>query len=70
MGYKKANATFPDETTADQFFDEAQFEAYRELGYQLGHRMVHEELLKERALERRSRGSGEAPPAQLLDPFA
>lgn len=33
--YKSAHDTFPDQTTADQFFDEAQFEAYRELGYQL-----------------------------------
>lgn len=31
--YKKSNEAFPDETTADQFFDEKQFEAYRELGY-------------------------------------
>ncbi|HSG82143.1 MAG TPA: hypothetical protein VLC48_07830, partial [Gemmatimonadota bacterium] len=34
-GYKSANPTFPDQSTADQFFDEDQFEAYRELGYQL-----------------------------------
>jgi hypothetical protein len=34
-GYKSANPTFPDESTSDQFFDETQFEAYRELGYQL-----------------------------------
>ncbi len=34
-GYKAAYPTFPDQTTADQFFDETQFEAYRELGYQL-----------------------------------
>jgi hypothetical protein len=33
MGYKAANPDFPDQTTADQFFDEAQFEAYRNLGY-------------------------------------
>lgn len=34
-GYKSTNDTFPDQSTADQFFDEKQFEAYRELGYQL-----------------------------------
>lgn len=33
MGYKGANEDFPDQSTADQFFDEEQFEAYRELGY-------------------------------------
>jgi hypothetical protein len=33
FAYRKFNPAFPDETTADQFFDEKQFEAYRELGY-------------------------------------
>jgi hypothetical protein len=32
--YRTRNASFPHETTADQFFDEAQFEAYRSLGQQ------------------------------------
>jgi hypothetical protein len=41
-GYKVAEPTFPQQTTADQFFDEAQFESYRELGYQLTKRMVGE----------------------------
>ena len=36
MAYRAANPDFPHETTADQFFDEGQFEAYRELGYQTG----------------------------------
>lgn len=39
-GYKSANPTFPDQTTADQFFDENQFEAYRELGYQISKQML------------------------------
>lgn len=30
--YKAVDATFPHQTTADQFFDEEQFEAYRALG--------------------------------------
>ncbi len=34
-GYKSQNPTFPDQSTADQFFDEIQLEAYRELGYRL-----------------------------------
>ena len=33
LAYAKAAATFPHQSTADQFFDEAQFESYRELGY-------------------------------------
>jgi hypothetical protein len=31
--YKATHAAFPHESTADQFFDEAQFEAYRSLGH-------------------------------------
>ncbi|MEK8018164.1 MAG: hypothetical protein VSS75_014920, partial [Candidatus Parabeggiatoa sp.] len=30
--YRRQNPSFPDETTADQFFNEAQFESYRKLG--------------------------------------
>ena len=36
FGYRRENPEFPDQSTADQFFDERQFEAYRELGYQVG----------------------------------
>jgi hypothetical protein len=32
-GYRARHADFPDQSTGDQFFDENQFEAYRELGY-------------------------------------
>ena len=31
--YKRMNPIYPNHSTADQFFDEAQFEAYRALGY-------------------------------------
>jgi len=31
--FRRRNPAFPNETTADQFFDEEQLEAYRELGY-------------------------------------
>ncbi|MFL6658332.1 MAG: peptidoglycan-binding protein [Massilia sp.] len=33
LNYRKTNAAFPHETTADQWFDETQFESYRSLGY-------------------------------------
>jgi len=36
--YKAAHPGFPHETTADQFFDEAQFECYRALGYVIADR--------------------------------
>jgi hypothetical protein len=38
--YKAANPEFPDQSTLDQFFDEDQFEAYRELGYRLTKQMT------------------------------
>lgn len=51
-GYKAKYDKFPDESTADQFFDESQFEAYRELGYQLTTRMLEDnESLKYSAKE-------------------
>jgi hypothetical protein len=34
--YHRAHLPFPQETTADQFFDEAQWESYRMLGYHIG----------------------------------
>jgi hypothetical protein len=40
LGYKAGNPDFPDQTTADQFFDEAQFEAYRHLGYSVAAAML------------------------------
>jgi Patatin-like phospholipase len=44
MGYKGANRDFPDQSTGDQFFDETQFEAYRELGYVIADLAVREQL--------------------------
>ncbi|MDQ2988689.1 MAG: patatin-like phospholipase family protein, partial [Pseudomonadota bacterium] len=36
LNYRKSNQGFPHQSTADQWFDETQFEAYRSLGYQIG----------------------------------
>lgn len=38
--YKSANPTYPNQSTIDQFFDERQFESYRELGYQLTRQLI------------------------------
>jgi hypothetical protein len=35
VAYATANAAFPHETTADQFFSESQFESYRMLGFEI-----------------------------------
>jgi len=45
FAYRKAHDEFPDEPTSDQFFDEQQFEAYRELGYQAAYRMMHDPVV-------------------------
>jgi hypothetical protein len=41
--YWRRNLQFPNDTTADQFFDEDNLEAYRELGYAIASQM-HEAL--------------------------
>jgi len=38
--YKSDHPQFPNEPTSDQFFDERQFESYRELGYQITKQLV------------------------------
>ena len=38
-GYRRNCPIFPNESTANQFFDESQFEAYRELGFQIGRQL-------------------------------
>jgi hypothetical protein len=40
LGYKGAHRDFPDQPTADQSFDEEQFEAYRELGYAVAENFI------------------------------
>jgi hypothetical protein len=52
LGYKAGNPDFPDQSTADQFFDDAQFEAYRHLGHSVGEAVLADddccEILRER----------------------
>jgi hypothetical protein len=40
--YRSRNPTFPHESTANQFFGEDQFEAYRALGFHIADGMLHE----------------------------
>jgi hypothetical protein len=40
MHYRRTMQDFPHETTADQFFEEAQFESYRHLGYEVARRSI------------------------------
>ena len=43
LAYRRKNSTFPDESTGDQFFDECQFESYRQLGYMTGKSMLSDD---------------------------
>jgi hypothetical protein len=40
MHYRRTMKDFPHQSTADQFFDESQFESYRNLGYEVAKRSV------------------------------
>jgi hypothetical protein len=40
MHYRRTRKDFPHESTADQFFDESQFESYRHLGYEVAMRSI------------------------------
>jgi hypothetical protein len=40
LGFKGASPKFPDDSTVNQFFNEARFEAYRELGLACASRML------------------------------
>ncbi len=44
--YKELHPSFPQQTTADQFYDEKQFEAYRELGYSVAWNFVKNNPIK------------------------
>lgn len=47
-GYRAAHPAFPDEPTSDQFFDEKQFEAYRELGFQTVQDVLEVDTVRQR----------------------
>ena len=50
ISYRKQEPAFPHQSTADQWFDEAQFESYRKLGYHVG-RTTFEVVDKRRPME-------------------
>jgi len=49
--YRAANPDFPHQTTADQFFDEVQFECYRALGYKVADQLFGREEQREETRE-------------------
>lgn len=66
--YQRANPSFPNQSTANQFFDEAQFEAYRVLGRCLTKRLLGEDgPVDVGRLFARLRDGGETAPAHSLE---
>jgi hypothetical protein len=63
--YRAANPAFPHESTADQFFTEHQFEAYRSLGEHIGKRLVQMKeftpLFSTRPVQTLEEGEGREP---------
>lgn len=43
--YRNANPSFPQQSTADQFFDEAQWESYRKLGEHIGEKIFNDPFI-------------------------
>ena len=60
--YARAHAEFPNESTADQFFDEDQLEAYRELGMEIAEQALEalekSDTAAQKAVEEVARGLG------------
>ncbi len=52
VGYALSHHDFPHETTGDQFFDEAQWESYRALGYSMTHSLLSKTFHKQNCLRR------------------
>jgi len=50
-GYRRGHSKFPDQSTSNQFFDEKEFEAYRELGFQTALRMLEDIRARAQLLE-------------------
>lgn len=60
--YRKTHHEFPDQPTGDQFFDEKQFEAYRELGFQTAYTMMTDEAMEKNSDVQRILGKADLAP--------
>jgi hypothetical protein len=65
--YRARRPRFPHESTGDQFFNEAQFEAYRRLGYKMGRELVESQDAQQHA---EAYAPQPQPPATAADLFA
>jgi hypothetical protein len=58
LEYRARQGEFPHQSTADQFFDESQFESYRRLGYHIADEELHVSTLALHYLEGVGKSSG------------
>ena len=61
--YHGAHSTFPQEATADQYFDEAQWESYRRLGFEIASDLFHAAASRS---EKPGEGGGKLTPRDFL----
>ena len=59
LNYKCTHPGFPHESTADQWFDESQFESYRKLGHHIGKAVFDAALIE--AIQRQDMASDRSP---------
>lgn len=63
MNYAFEQSGFPHQSTADQFFDEPQFESYRKLGHHVGRAVLKDAVAR---LRERGRSPGRETLAELI----
>ena len=54
LSYAQANPRFPHQTTADQFFDESQFESYRRLGHHVARNVLQDAVEQARGRDQKA----------------
>jgi len=59
LNYKSTHPGFPHESTADQWFDESQFESYRKLGHWIARAVLEAPLMEAR--QRQAMAGDNAP---------
>ena len=65
VAYATANATFPHETTGDQFFSESQFESYRSLGFEIMDSVMTAAIERRNLTRKPTPGAPPGPPPTL-----
>lgn len=67
LDYRRQNPAFPHQTTGDQFYDEAQFEAYRALGEAAAESLFREEIIGARLSQKLEAADADAGSGKVRD---